>query len=403
MSAPVKFLAVALAGWVTFRAAASALTFPVVGASAAPATAPHPAAAPSAATATAAAPVTYLPLGADAAATQPLPPDAYAQAAGTVPAGYPYPVPYGYAPPGYAMRAMRPVPMPMPVYYPEPVAAAAAMPLPRQTPWRAPSPGEAEPTAFAAADELPGSRPSRVEIDPNPGTSPGVVALDPPGPPRLDRWSLSSWSLLRQNKAAVLGTSPTAPALAIGGQLGGSQAGSRLTYRFTPRLSANLRFSAPIPTGRRSPGFNGEAALGVGWQPLAGLPLRLLAERRQRIGNDTGGRNAFALLAEGGIYGRPLPFGFLLDGYGQSGIVSARQRDWFVDGGLVAERPLFGRYSAGLGVWGGAQKGLNRLDVGPRVSARMTRNIRLSLDYRYRAFGNAEPGSGFAVTLGSDF
>ena len=64
---------------------------------------------------------------------------------------------------------------------------------------------------------------------------------------------------------------------------------------------------------------------------------------------------------------------------------------------------MFGRYSAGFGVWGGAQKGLNRLDVGPRVSARLTRNIRLSLDYRYRAFGNAQPGSGFAVALGSDF
>ena len=217
----------------------------------------------------------------------------------------------------------------MPVYYPVPMAtAAAAMPLPRQTPWAAGPAGGAEGEALAA-DEAPLSRPVAVAIpDPRPGAARSVTPLTPTGAPRLDRLSLSTWSLIRQEIAGLAPAAPASPALAAGGQLGGSQAGSRLTYRVTPRLSANLRFSAPIPAaGSKPSGFNGEAALGVAWQPVGGLPLRLMAERRQRIGDPTGGRSAFALLAEGGVYGRPLPLGFTLDGYGQSGIVSLRGRD----------------------------------------------------------------------------
>lgn len=420
MSAPVKFLAVAVAGWVTFRAAASALVFPAP-AAAPPAPSPQPAgqAMPAAPATAAGEPgVSYAPLAAGQAGAPPVAqagaPYGYAPYGyapyGYAPAAYPYPAPPGYAPPpGYgAPLPARAASVRVPIYYPVPVATmAAAMPLPRQRPWAAPvaNDGDAQALAAEAGAE---ARPQVVAIpDPSEGGAPAKAAAA--GAPRLDRWSLSSWSLIRQNGSDGSSSLPASPALATGGQLGASQAGSRLTYNFTRRLSANLRFSAPLPSpGSRSRRFTGgEGALGIAWQPLAGLPLRVMAERRQRFGRIVdgvpGGRNAFALLAEGGVYGKALPLGFLLDGYGQSGIVSARQRDWFVDGGLVAQRSLFGRYSAGLGLWGGAQKGLNRLDVGPRVSARLTPGTRLSLDYRYRAFGNAAPGSGFAVSLGSDF
>ncbi|WP_114227376.1 MULTISPECIES: hypothetical protein [Sphingomonas] len=406
MSAPVKFLAVAVAGWVTFRAAASALAFPEV---AAPP--PPTPVAPAVQPATAAPAVAYAPLGPGQAGGSPGAAP-YGYPYGYVPAGYPYPPPqpypaaYGYAPPGYgAAPPVRQVSVP--IYYPVPVQmASAAMPLPRQRPWANGASGSVDPEALADG-EAPESRPM-VDVMPGPGggKGPGVVALDQPGPPRLDRLSLSTWSLVRQDRHGELINAPLSPALAPGGQLGGSQAGARLTYRFTPRLAANVRFSAPVPSpGSRQRGFSGETALGVSWQPLAALPVRLMAERRQRIGNPLygGGRNAFALLAEGGAYDKPLPLGFSLDGYGQTGIVSARQRDWFVDGGATFTRALFGRYSAGVGLWGGAQKGLNRLDVGPRVSAQLTRNVRVNLDYRFRAVGNARPGSGFAVGLGSNF
>jgi len=420
MSAPVKFLAVAVAGWVTFRAAAAALMVPE-----AVAAAPNPAPPLPPPTAAVPAPreaaVTYVPLQGDAGQA---PPGAPALPAGYGPAPQPYPMAYGYGPPpgyaypsayayppGYAPTAarLRPATMPYPIYVPIPIAAAAAMPLPRQTPWTtAPSSG-AGPIPLAG-DGAPVSRPEADAVpDPRTGSPPAVTLLTPPGPPRLDRWSLSSWSLMRQDTGVVVGAGGVSGVpLATGGQLGASQAGARLTYRFTPRLAANLRLSGAVPTSRsRLDGLNGEAALGISYQPFAGVPVRLMAERRQRIGRAdsllVGGRNAFAFLAEGGIYGQSLPLGFTLDGYGQSGLVSLRQRDWFVDGGLVAERPLFGRYSLGLGMWGGAQKGLNRFDIGQRLSARVTRNIRVSLDYRYKALGNARPGSGFAVVVGSDF
>ena len=66
-------------------------------------------------------------------------------------------------------------------------------------------------------------------------------------------------------------------------------------------------------------------------------------------------------------------------------------------------RPVWRNFSAGIGVWGGAQPRLNRLDVGPRVSMRVGRKMRVHVDYRYKALGNAEPGSGGVVTLAADF
>lgn len=59
--------------------------------------------------------------------------------------------------------------------------------------------------------------------------------------------------------------------------------------------------------------------------------------------------------------------------------------------------------SAGLGIWGGAQPGLSRLDIGPRATLRLGGRMRVHLDYRYKLLGNAIPGSGGVVTLAGDF
>ena len=80
-----------------------------------------------------------------------------------------------------------------------------------------------------------------------------------------------------------------------------------------------------------------------------------------------------------------------------------RSRDLFADGALTFTKPVFGRYSAGFGIWGGIQPGLSRVDVGPRVSMRIRNNMRVHLDWRQRVAGNAEPGSGPALTLAADF
>ena len=207
---------------------------------------------------------------------------------------------------------------------------------------------------------------------------------------RLDRLQLSAWALLRGR--------PGPASLATGGTLGGSQAGARLTYYVTPMLAASLRSSTPVGGGR-----GGEIAAGIRVTPFRSIPISLTAERRQAIGKTGGGRSAFAMFIEGGLYQRPIAWGFELDAYAQAGVVGARRRDLFADGGLTMTKPLFGRYSAGFGIWGGVQPGNYRIDAGPRVSMRVRNNMRVHLDWRQRVAGNAEPGSGPALTLAADF
>jgi hypothetical protein len=209
---------------------------------------------------------------------------------------------------------------------------------------------------------------------------------------QIDRIQLTAWALLRSRQGVVGSTS-----LASGGTLGGSQAGARLSYNVTRQIAATLRTSSDV--GRRG----GEVAAGIRVQPLLNIPVWLTAERRQRLGRYGGGRNAFALFAEGGVYDEPLPWQFTLDAYLQGGVVGFHSRDRFIDGGLTVTRPVYKNFYAGLGVWGGAQPGLYRLDAGPRVTMRVRNNMRVHLDWRQRLAGNAQPGSGPAVTLAGNF
>ena len=207
---------------------------------------------------------------------------------------------------------------------------------------------------------------------------------------RLDRLQLSAWALLRGE--------PGPAGLATGGTLGGSQAGARLTYNVSPLLAATLRSSSPVGGAR-----GGEVAGGIKLTPFRSIPISLTAERRQAIGSTGGGRSAFAMFLEGGVYQRPIAWGFNLDGYAQGGVVGIRSRDLFADGGFTLTRPVYGRFSAGVGMWGGVQPGLYRVDAGPRVSMKVRNTMRVHLDWRQRVAGNAEPGSGPAVTLAADF
>lgn len=84
-------------------------------------------------------------------------------------------------------------------------------------------------------------------------------------------------------------------------------------------------------------------------------------------------------------------------------MVGLKSRDLFVDGALAITRPVYKNISAGFGVWGGAQPGLYRVDAGPRISMQVRKNVRVHFDYRQRLAGNAQPGSGPAITLAADF
>jgi len=297
------------------------------------------------------------------------------------------------APENYASQMVRPVMVP--VYYaaqtsaPRPSAPATdLMPTPR--PLFYPSRPEFEEWPLASVAGISAPRRSSSPI-------PRESALPPPPVPplqtRLDRWQLSSWALLRNQQSAVAGSQ----SLATAGQLGASQAGARLIYNLSRQFALSARTSSEV--GRRG----GEIAAGVRIQPLAHIPVWLTAERRQAIGRYGGGRNAFALFAEAGVYAMPLPWRFSMDSYLQGGIVGAKSPDLFVDGGLAVTRPVFRRFSAGFGIWGGAQPGLYRVDAGPRVTLRVRRNLKVHFDWRQRLKGNARPGSGPAVTLSGDF
>ncbi len=208
--------------------------------------------------------------------------------------------------------------------------------------------------------------------------------------PGIDRLSMSAWAMMRRD--------PGSPSLAANGQLGGSQAGARLLWRFHPNFAASLRSSAPIGGVART----AELAAGLRYQPLRALPVALTLERRQSFGRDKGA-SGFAIFAEGGLYQRPIVAGFNLDAYLQAGMVGVRRHAAFVDGSATLTRPVWRQFSAGVGVWGGAQPGLARFDVGPRLSMRVGRAMRVHLDYRQRLVGRAAPGSGPVVTLAGDF
>jgi hypothetical protein len=212
-------------------------------------------------------------------------------------------------------------------------------------------------------------------------------------PAKLDRFQLTTWTLLRDTR----GQTSSTDSLASGSTLGSSQAGARLAYNFTPQIAATLRTTSTIGQS------GGEVALGARIQPVRGLPLWATAERRQRLGRYGGGRNAFALFFEGGLWDRPLPMHFRLDAYFQGGVVGFNSRDAFIDGAITATRPVYRNFSAGLGLWGGAQPGVSRIDAGPRVTMKVRENLRVHVDYRQRLAGNADPGSGPALTLAGDF
>ena len=297
-------------------------------------------------------------------------------------AGYAYAQPYG------PIQMIRPVAVP--VYYPVPAqsrypAIDSLLPAPRQQ-YYSPIP---------VLDEWPLSR---IAANAMPPLQSNVVAPRQSIPAALrrngiDRLQLTMWAMLRSQQAGTSGTQ----SLASGGSLGASQAGARLTYNFTRQIAASLRSSSEV--GRRG----GEVAAGLRVQPVRGVPLWITGERRQRLGRFGGGRSAFALFFEAGVYDRPMPLHFLLDTYIQGGVVGARTRDKFVDGSLTLTRPVYKQFSAGLGVWGGAQPGVYRVDAGPRITMRVRKNVRVHLDWRQRLAGNARPGSGPAVTLAGDF
>lgn len=218
----------------------------------------------------------------------------------------------------------------------------------------------------------------------------------------ISRWSGDGWLLLREGGAGASAAGLPSPSY------GASQVGAVIRYRLSatdPRRPAlYLRATSAV---RRPRGE--EAALGLSARPLAPVPVALQVELRatqQVLG--TRFRPALSVLSE--LPRQTLPAGLSAELYGQAGYVGGSDATAFADAQVRIERRIaqLGRSElrAGLGAWGGAQKGANRLDIGPTATldfALGTGRGRLSADWRLRAAGNAAPQTGPALTLSAGF
>lgn len=186
------------------------------------------------------------------------------------------------------------------------------------------------------------------------------------------------------------------------GRLGGSQAGARLRLAVPgTSLAAATTLSAPLDSAGK------EARIGVEWQPTR-APLRVVADQRVALDRGTSGGPELALV--GGVNPTPVGAGLTLEAYGQGGAIARDRIEPYADAALRVTRtgPKLGhtQLSLGAGLWAGAQRDAQRIDIGPTLVSDIPvgdRHLRLSVDWRARVGGGAAPGSGPAITLGTNF
>lgn len=230
-------------------------------------------------------------------------------------------------------------------------------------------------------------------IEPKRRTLPLPSPFAPPARVRgANRLNGSAWFLVRGGPSGTLS----------GGQLGASQGGIRLTYA----LGAHRRFAVAARLAAPFKGKGREAAIGVEWQPTA-LPIRLIAEQRFVL---DGGRGGPTLGIIAGYGPADIAPGVRIEAYGQAGVIARDGLDKFVDASARLTHPLGqvagARIDVGIGAWGSAQRAAERFDIGPSLVVGMPiagKSLRLTLDWRERVAGAARPGSGPALSIGSDF
>ena len=223
----------------------------------------------------------------------------------------------------------------------------------------------------------------------------------------LDRWSLDAFAFYRAGSGSSAISQGRAPVY------GASQAGANLQYRIAPQsqhdprayIRAYRAFVAQPET---------EAAIGVSAKPAGSVPLRVAAEIRVTDGA-FGADIRPATYAVTELAPQTLPLSGRLEVYAGAGYVGGDAATPFVDGQVavtgevtqysgLTDDPV--RLSLGAGAWGGAQDDASRLDVGPTLRLDVSVGdipARLSVDWRERVAGDAEPGSGIAATLSTRF
>lgn len=324
-------------------------------------------------------------------------------------------------------KAKRPAPAAMPKMAPvtEPLPAPTFEATPQLDPAKAKRQrevmlqSEAHYELLQIANDMPlTEREANLAAVPPPFAYPAMLAAapspppsdrQPEQPPALARWSGDAWLLLRPGGNGFNAPGAGLPgAIVPAGFYGGSQAGAVLRYRLAPasawRPALYLRAASGIERPRGE-----EVALGFSFRPLGKVPVAAMVEgRATRTTTGTVVRPAAALVTE--LPPAQLPGGLRAEAYLQAGYVGGRDATGFVDGQARIEKPLASlgkfRLRAGGGAWGGAQRGANRLDLGPTATLEIPlggATSRVAADYRFRMAGGAAPGSGPVVTVSVGF
>lgn len=229
----------------------------------------------------------------------------------------------------------------------------------------------------------------------------------PNKPKKPDRWFLDVWGFFRQETAIAPTSQGRVPTY------GASQSGAKLAYRIAPRSGHDPRVFARVYRAL-VPGGESEIAAGGSARPFAKIPVRLAGEMRA-----TDGLNGIRFRPAGFAFTElapiKLPERFTLEAYAQGGYVGGKGATPFADGQALITRHLttydakrFGkmRISLGGGIWGGAQRGASRVDIGPSMRFDMSIGkvpARISLDYRHKIAGDAAPASGVTATVSTQF
>jgi len=291
---------------------------------------------------------------------------------------------------------------------PVPVAIALAEPAPRPAVAAAPvAASPPAPPAFtlatrAYAEAASGQRRAAAQdfaaaltADP---AAPNAAAWSAARRALTRRWSGSAYVFERPAGSANPGALPL---------LGGGQSGAALAFTPDPLARRPFSLTARATTATTTGTDGAEAAFGIGWRVRRGISLN--AERLVAIGR--GGRNAWTARLSGG--GQVQVRRVAVDGYAEAGVVSGSVATGYAAaqaraGYPFAVTPML-TLSPGGGVWSSIERGrttIDRVDAGPGVRLHWSRArlpVDVSVDYRFKVAGNAAPGSGVAVTLGTGF
>lgn len=284
----------------------------------------------------------------------------------------------------------------------------------------APSGGQQEATAIAdtaaSAGDIADSAYARLRVGDRAGAASLLARAEMLGrdDPRAGNWAADRRELQRRwhgDAYVLVRRSGTAAALGTNPTLAGSQAGARIAYVLNPLAQRPLAIAARAyqPLARGSGKTDAaQAALAIELQPDRRFPVTIAVDRYFALGHMA--RNGWAFRVAGGADDIALGRGIMASYYAQAGVIGMKTRDGYVDGQLQIAAALIERDGArlkvGTGIWGGAQPGAARLDVGPTVeiSGRIGRtHIAANADWRFRAAGNARPGHGPALTVRAGF